>query len=535
MGTTKYTVPSIALYVKPSGSTTGTGTANAPFGSLAHAIAKAPSGSTLVLRAGNYHETVTIPLNKKLTVQPYPGEAVWLDGSSSVTGWQKSGATWAVSGWNHMFDKRVSFSKGKDETSRWTDSTNPYAGYPDQVWINGAAQRQVGSAAQVSAGTFFVDTAQKRLILGSDPTGKTVRASTLQKAMTIAGTGSTVRGIGVRNYATSVYQMGAVTAEVPKITLENLVITQNSSVGLYAWAADHQFRNLTVTHNGLMGIGANKADRLSVKKSLITENNTERFKPAPVSGGMKITASADVIIEDNSISDNATSGLWFDMSAYNTTIVGNKISGNGRYGLLYEASDKAVIADNTFTNAGHTALMIYNAGNVQVWNNTFSANARSIWFMQDERRQTDSSLVSRIPWVVKNITVKNNVISYGGGSCPILSQDTTERWFGNDFKVTMDSNIYHRASATAPSNFACWANGSAGTRSFKTLDEFRAHTGGDAKSVLMQGTSPVSSSLQLTSSALAVATKIATPIPSTIATTIGAVVGLPIGRIVAVG
>lgn len=535
MGTTRYAVPSNAVYVTPAGSSAGNGTASSPYGSLAHAVAKAPSGSTLVLRGGSYHETVNIPSGKKLTIQSYPGEAVWLDGSSKVTGFQKSGTTWAVSGWNHIFDKRVSFSKGSDETSRWTDSTNPYAGYPDQVWINGAAQRQVGSASQVTAGTFFVDTVQKRLVLGTDPTGKTVQASTLQKALTIGGSGSTVRGIGIRNYATTVHQMGAVTAEVPKITLENLVITQNSSVGLYAWAADHQFRNLTVTQNGLMGIGANKADRLSVTKSLITKNNTERFKPAPVSGGMKITASADVVIEDNSISDNLTSGLWFDMSAYNTTIVGNKISGNGRYGLIYEASDKAVIADNTFTNAGHTGLMIYNAGNVQVWNNTFAANARSIWFMQDERRQTDSALVSRIPWVVRNITVKNNVISYGSGSCPILSQDTTERWYGKDFGITMDSNIYHRASATAPSNFACWANGSAGTRSFKTLDEFRASTGGDAKSVLMQGTSPLTSSQQLTSSALSVATRIATPLPSTIATRIGAAAAQPIGRIVALG
>lgn len=531
VGTTAYPVPANAVFVTADGPSRGTGTKTSPYGSLTRAVAKAPAGSTLVLRGGNYHESVTIPIGKKLTIQSYPGEAVWLDGSSAVSGWKKSGSVWAVSAWNHAFDRRVSFNKNSDETSRWTDATNPYAGYPDQVWIDGTALRQVGSAAQVTAGTFFVDTAGKRLVIGSDPSGKSVRASTLQKALTIGGAGSTVRGIGVRHYATTVHQMGAVTAEVPKITLENLVITRNSTIGLYAWAADHTFRNLTVTENGLMGIGANKADRLTVTDSLITGNNTERFKPAPVSGGMKITASNDVVIRGNDISRNTTAGLWFDMSAYNTTIVGNTIDGNGRYGLLYEASEKAVISDNLFTNAGHTALMIHNSGNVQVWNNTFAANDRTLWVMQDERRQDDRALATKIPWIVKNVTLKNNVISYGTGTCPILTQDLTEAWDGNDFGMTLDSNVYHRASSTSPSNFACWANGSAGTRSFKTLEDFRAHTGGDKKSRLLEGASPLTSTFQLTAAALKLTGSVASPVPTSIVSRAGAITGLPLGQV----
>ena len=43
------------------------------------------------------------------------------------------------------------------------------AAYPDQVWIDGVAQRQVGSRDAVVAGTFFVDTAAHRLYLGTNP------------------------------------------------------------------------------------------------------------------------------------------------------------------------------------------------------------------------------------------------------------------------------------------------------------------------------------------------------------------------------
>lgn len=525
VGTTKYAVPSNAIFVTAKGTATGSGTQSAPYGSLAHAISKAPTGATLVLRAGKYHESVTVPQKKKLVIQSYPGEAVWLDGSSVITGWQKSGTTWQVTNWKYAFDRRVSFSAGADETSRWTDATNPYAGYPDQVWIAGVAQKQVGALSQMKAGTFFVDTAGKRLVLGSDPTGKTVEASTLQKAMTIAGEGSTVRGIGVRRYATTVSQMGAVTAEMPKVTLENVVITQNSAAGLYAWSEGHTFKNVTLSQNGLMGLGANLAHGLVLTRSVVSGNNAEGFKPAPASGGMKITSSNDVMISDNLVEGNTSNGVWFDMSSYNTTIVKNTLRNNGRYSILYEASERAVIADNTIIGARHTGLMIYNAGNIQVWNNTFNNNQRSIWFMQDERRQSNASLVSKIPWVVSAVTVKNNVISYGTGGCPILSQDTTLRWSGKHFGITMDSNLYHRLNSSSPSNFICWANGSAGTQSFKTLDSFRTHSGGDKKSLLLEGTTPLTSTHGLTATAKTRASGAASSLPSAVATQIGATTG----------
>ena len=234
VGSTRYTVPADAIYVAPAGSAVGAGTVSQPYVGLATAIARAATGSTLVLRAGTYHESVTIPFAKKLVIQSYPGEAVWLDGSSVVTGWVASGTTWYKPGWNYAFDHTVSFNANMDESNRYVDPAYPMAGYPDQLFVDGVPLRQVGSLAAVKAGTFFVDTVAKRLVMGSDPAGHEVRASTLTKGMTIHGAGSTVRGIGVRRYANHLRLFGAISAEVPTITLENLVITHNATVGLYA-------------------------------------------------------------------------------------------------------------------------------------------------------------------------------------------------------------------------------------------------------------------------------------------------------------
>ena len=130
VGSTNYPVPSGAVFVAAKNSRSGAGTRTSPYGSLAYALERAPSGSTVVLRGGRYHETASVPFHRRLTIQSYPGEAVWLDGSSRVSGWVKSGSTWVVTGWNHIFDHRVSHTKGVDESRRFIDPAYPLAGHP---------------------------------------------------------------------------------------------------------------------------------------------------------------------------------------------------------------------------------------------------------------------------------------------------------------------------------------------------------------------------------------------------------------------
>src|SRR5690606_35198389 len=95
----------------------------------------------------------------------------------------------------------------------FVNASYPMAAHPDQIWVGGTALKQVGSRSQVTAGTFYHDRPGNRLYIGTNPSGKEVRVADLVQAMRVRGDGSTIRGIGIRRYAPSVPDMGAVTIE----------------------------------------------------------------------------------------------------------------------------------------------------------------------------------------------------------------------------------------------------------------------------------------------------------------------------------
>src|SRR3954468_9695703 len=160
-GSAKYAVPTGAVVVSPAGADAAAGTVSAPLRSVARAVAVAPSGATVVLRAGTYHEDVTVPAGKRLTIQPYPGEAVWFDGSVPVRTWTSSGNAWVHDGWNVNLDATPCYSVGNcpsGAANQFVNPAAPMAAHPDQVFVDGKAQRQVGSVAELAPGAFFVDT-----------------------------------------------------------------------------------------------------------------------------------------------------------------------------------------------------------------------------------------------------------------------------------------------------------------------------------------------------------------------------------------
>lgn len=522
VGTARYAVPAGAVFVEPKGTQTGSGTKSDPYGSAAYAVLKAPSGSTLVLRGGTYREYVSVGFRKALTIQAYPGEAVWFDGSSPVTGWERSGNTWVKSGWTHTFDHRVSFVAGRDDTRRFVDAANPLAGYPDQVWVDDMPLRQVGSASAVTAGTFFVDERGKRLVIGSNPAGKDVEASTIARAFKLQGKHTTLRGFGIQRYATTVSMMGTVTAEVNDITLENMVIRDNATIGVYGWNDDKNFRRVTLTGNGLMGLGVNGAARVTVAESIIADNNSQQFAPAPASGGMKITNADGARIERNVVADNQSAGVWFDVNSRDIRVTGNRVTGNATTGIQIELSEKAIIADNHLSG-NHTGVNIINSGDVEIWNNTIVSSWRAAGFSQDARRQAAPDLASTVPWVLDDVTFRNNVVSIATDSsgCPILAQDEERKLRGAAVGVSMDNNVYHRPASGGPANFACWANGSAGTEGLADLAEFRAFTGNDARSALWVGSPIVSPSLTVRSEVLSAPRATLAALPAGVARAVG--------------
>ncbi len=524
VGQTAYAIPAGARVVSPSGSDFASGSVQSPWRTLKHALAAVPSGGTVVLRHGRYHESVST--SKRVTVQAYPHEAVWLDGASSVTGWSRDGEDWRRDGWTYEFDSSASYTRGAGDGTgswRWVNPAHPMAAHPDQVWLAGRELRQVSSRAAVAPGTFFVDEPGDRLYVGSDPSGVLVEASTLGTAIALRGPDSVLRGIGVRRYATAVPDMGMVISTGAGNRLENVVVSDSATQGLVITGRSTTVSRITATGNGLLGLlGGDSADGLRIRDSRFTGNNTEHFNHSPVSGGVKVTGVRSLHVEASYFGGNDGPGLWMDECVNDADIVHNDVVGNAHHGISFEVSGHALLADNLVAGNAGAGIKVNNSQDVSLWNNTVLGNAgKPLWAAQDPRtpenrhgtRYTDASL----SWRIGPLLLHNNVFSSDEAGCLLCIEDYTRRRSGAQIGVSSDGNVLHRGSqATTPWD-GLWPAAGAGAIGHRTLASWRAGTGQDRSSLAFLGPPVTLGTGDLRASIATRGPAVARPLPATVA------------------
>ncbi|WP_193611438.1 right-handed parallel beta-helix repeat-containing protein [Nocardioides lijunqiniae] len=520
------------LHVARHGRDSASGSSAAPLRTISAAVGRARSGDRVVVHGGTYHEGVVLPAGKRISLRSAPGSRVWLDGSRAVTGWAKEGAHFVHSGWRVEFDSSPTYSWGApdndEEAWSFLNRAHPMAAHPDQVWVGGTRLRQVASRARVRPGTFFVDDAGDRLYLGTDPRGRSVRASDIAKAISVRGAGSSVTGIGVRRFAPSVPHMGAVTVEAPRVSLRRMRILDNATTGLHVSARAATLSHLELARNGMLGAGATYADGLRVVALRARRNNTERFNYSPVAGGLKIDRTRGVVIRRSDFSGNAGTGLWLDESSFGIVVTGSSMRRNLHHGLSLEISARAVVADNVVAGNADHGVKINNTSDVSVWNNTIVGNGRPLNIVQDDRDPSDEGTPGRdprrprpdptMPWVNGPIEIHNNIVSTSrSANCLLCVEDYSGRFTARQLRVRASGNVYRRPDRGSPSWAVVWSRGSRDPAVFTSVGAFRAATSQERRHLDLVGPAAVRPSLRATRRVVVRTGSVAVGLPRSVA------------------
>lgn len=451
VGAASYSVPPNAVFVSPTGSDSATGARAAPWRTIQHAVERARDGSTVVVRAGRYHEDVRIPYRKNVHLQNYPGEAVWLDGTVPVTRFRPDGRAWMAERVPGIFDT-------SDPTGLILPDRSSVLADPRIVLFDGERLERVSSTAKLSPNSFYFSPQGRRLYLGRSPDGHTVRTSNLTEALYINhGKGSSIRGIGVTGYATPLARLSAVKGYADDLLFENVVSTGNALAGLSVNGSGIRVEHTTLSDNGQLGLQAHQADDLSISDSRIVGNNYRGFPTSVVAGGVKVTSSRQTAYVNNRVADNVGDGIWIDESCVGVTVKGNLVARNQHHGVLVELSARATLSDNVVAGNGDAGVRILDSNDALIERNRFLTNGSAISVLEGPRTASDEAARGhdrRYPtdrtatWQIDEVRIRNNVFLVSSDAEVSVSvNDIGRRRSAAAMRVSMDGDVFVSSAA----------------------------------------------------------------------------------------
>ena len=280
-------------------------------------------------------------------------------------------------------------------------ATSPIPQDPQQVWINGVRLAQAARPVRSSPASSYYDWSARRLRIAVNPSGNFIEATSRPVGLVLANASIVVRGIGIRNYASSQYpgiDEAAVFAAGGPFVFDHDVFTDNSAggIGFSNPKPGTLVEFSQFVSNGFDAIGGNgsangakTANGLVIQSNLIQNNNSELFDQnctyACGSAGIKIAHMVGFTLTGNTVSGNNGNGLWCDEDCTGGAYINNVVTGNTKTGILHEVSDAAVIANNVVSQNGTGGITVASA-NTDVYNNTLIGNvSKGIWVYDDGR------------------------------------------------------------------------------------------------------------------------------------------------------
>lgn len=485
---TSYATPTGAIIVSTSGSDSNTGSAAAPLRTITKAISVVPPWGTVVVHGGVYREGSSSSIRKSLTLQNYPGEQVWMDGTDVVTAWSTDANAWVTSWstpsfcsggyYNYPYLSQASNNSGPctHKDMAW-DPSNLAAGDPQMAFVNGAALKEVTSRSAVGVGSFFYDQSARKLYMGTNPNGAKVELTARPTALVLeGGNGFTLRGIGFTRFASNEFDgnrtHGAVLVNSPNVIMDNLSFTFNAAAGLSVSNPHNaSLTNSFFGSNGFNGLDANGSyrtggiDNMVVTNNMFDGNNTELFGTgcnlSCATAGSKMAHMNGLLLKGNIFqnSKGVAHGYWCDLACSNVTIVDNIFRNNGGHGVYYEVSNTGIIASNLVESNGGYGIKV-GAANTQIYNNTVLNNRTNVLIYDDSRSLNVGGWTDVGPDTT-NVSFVNNLVSGGTSGIAMSLWRTSPTAYNtgpSTFIKGLDNNTYYRPN-NAPATLVDWREG----------------------------------------------------------------------------
>ena len=406
--------------------------ANEQFRTIQGAAKVASSGDSVLIHFGVYRETVVIEKSgtpeKPIRFEAAPASDVIVTGLDPLTDWHKENDAQNVysTSWPYRF---IPSSKTDAYPA---DEYHRLIGRAEQVVENDHALRQTLQRKDLSAGSFCVDLAAKRLYVSpfgnedlTAPGGNIqMEGATRSLLWNCKGAYVTLRGIRFR-YAANRAQLGPVVFRGRADSVEDCVFERMNASGAAFAGPDQVARNCTFQDNGQLGFGALKAHQLLLTGCTIRNNNTKGFNRQWEAGGDKIVLSRGVVLEKSRFIANHGSGIWFDIGNENCIVQNCLLADNEDAGLFYEisyglhANDNVAVGNGFASTRGawgaQAGIVLSSSPNCAITRNLLVANREGFNFREQAR------MTPRIDRPEANYQeqvwnhdeqVRNNVIAY---------------------------------------------------------------------------------------------------------------------------
>ena len=365
--------------------------------SIAAAIRDNPPGATFILNSGVHREGLLWPKDGQTFIGA-PGAV--LSGARVLEGWQREGAVWRRPGLPRPHPPGYGLLTAGRESGR----------HLEELFIDGVRLTRVDAQSDLGPGRWYFDANDGAALIAQDPTGRSVELSVLGVAFSGPARNLTIQDLTVEKFATPA-QIGAIHGhEGIGWRILDCIVRWNHGQGINV-GPGALVSGGAVIENGQLGIGGGGANGARIEGVDVARNNAAGYDPYWEAGGIKISASAAVIIARNHVHHNAGPGIWGDIDMIGTLYEANRVEENDLNGIMHEISQDAVIRCNVLVRNGRVGrdwllpsqVLIQNSRNVQVERNYVEVGAGSgngIVLIQEERgsgargpRETRDNLV----------------------------------------------------------------------------------------------------------------------------------------------